>query len=63
MFTMLQRHAVQVLATAGVTQERIRETTGVPERTIRRIIKEPPVEGLTGSLGVQEAASEGCRST
>ena len=45
MFSMLQRHAVQVLVAAGVQQARIRETTGVPERTIRRIMKEPPVEG------------------
>jgi transposase len=45
MFDMLHRHAVQVLAAAGVKQARIREVTGVSERTIRRIAREPAVKG------------------
>jgi transposase len=46
MFSMLQRHDVQVLVRGGVSQRRIREVTGVSERTIRRIAAEPEVGQL-----------------
>jgi len=44
MFDMLHRHDVQTLLAAGVTQSRIRELTGISERTIRRIGAEPAVD-------------------
>ena len=41
MLSMLIRHAIQVLLSAGVSQEKIREQTGASLRSIRRISKEP----------------------
>lgn len=46
MYDMLQRHGVQLLLGAGMTQARIRSITGVSERTIRRIGNEDPVESI-----------------
>lgn len=43
MHTQLTRHAVQVLAKAGVTQTAIGEQLGVSTRTVRRILREAPV--------------------
>ena len=43
MFTLLERFLVQQLRKMGITQKAIRETTGISERTIRRIGSEPPV--------------------
>lgn len=46
MITMLQRHAVQVLARAGHTQREIASLAGVSVRSVRRITNEPPVTNL-----------------
>jgi len=43
MHTMLKRHEVQVLRRAGLTLAEISRLTGASERTIRRIMAEPPV--------------------
>ncbi|MEZ4437026.1 MAG: IS21 family transposase [bacterium] len=43
---MLKRHAVQVLAEAGVPTGRIAEQVGIPERSVRRIVAEPPVDSI-----------------
>jgi transposase len=43
MFSLLERHTVQQLSQMGFTQKAIREATGVSQRTIRRIQREPPV--------------------
>ena len=41
---MLKRHAIQVLAEAGVPTGQIAKQVGVPERSVRRIAAEPAVE-------------------
>lgn len=46
MYSMLKRHEVQVLHRAGLTQESISEISGVPLRSVQRIITEPPVVAL-----------------
>ena len=46
MFSMLQRHSAKVLLRAGVPQARIRQETGISERTIRRIGLEPEVDSV-----------------
>lgn len=43
MRSMLKRHAIQTLAQAGIPTGRIAEQVGIPERSVRRIVAEPPV--------------------
>lgn len=44
MHSMLKRHAIQTLAQAVVPTGRIAEQVGIPERSVRRIAAEPPVD-------------------
>lgn len=46
MYSMLKRHEVQVLHRAGLTQESISEISGVPLRSVQRIITEAPIVTL-----------------
>lgn len=46
MHTMLKRHEIQVLRRAGLSLSEICKLTGVSERTIRRIMAEPPVDEI-----------------
>ncbi len=43
MFSLLERHTIQQLRKLGATQKAIRQATGISERTIHRIQKEPTV--------------------
>jgi len=43
---MLTRHAIQVLRKAGHTQAEVATLTGVSEREVRRVEREPAVENL-----------------
>ena len=49
MINMLKRHAIQVLRRAGHTQEEVAELTGVSEREVRRVEREPEVQELDDS--------------
>jgi len=53
---------VQQLSQMGITQKAIRETTGISERTIRRIGSEPPVTE-TNDLNFRKSRSVGRPST
>ena len=46
MINMLTRHAIQVLRKAGHTQAEVATLTGVSEREVRRVEREPAVETL-----------------
>jgi transposase len=46
MISMLTRHAIQVLRQAGHTQAEVATLTGVSEREVRRVEREPAVEDL-----------------
>jgi transposase len=46
MINMLTRHAIQVLRKAGHTQAEVATLTGVSEREVRRVEREPAVENL-----------------
>jgi transposase len=46
MHDAMKRHEVQLLKKAGLTNATIEEVTGVPERSIRRIGSEDPVESV-----------------
>jgi hypothetical protein len=43
---MLKRHAIQVLRGAGHTLSEIGELVGVGQRSVQRVIAEPPVTAL-----------------
>lgn len=43
MLSMLKRHEIQTLARAQLSYDRIVELTGVPRRTVARVIQEDPV--------------------
>lgn len=58
MYNILSRHEVQLLARAGLPQERIRQLVGASVRTIRRITKEPPAIS-TGDPATAPARSLG----
>lgn len=45
MYSAMTRHEVRVLRGAGVTQRRVSVTTGVAERSVRRIEREPDGDG------------------
>jgi len=46
MYDAMKRHEVQTLKNAGLVNPHVAEVTGVSERTVRRITKEPPVEAV-----------------
>ena len=43
MFSLLKRHTIQQLRKIGITKKVIRQFSGISERTIYRIQREPPV--------------------
>lgn len=49
MITMLKRHEIQVLLAAGLASSKVEELTGVTQRTVQRIAKEPPVDHVSDS--------------
>lgn len=49
MIPILQRHAVQVLLSAGLKPRLVAEVTGVPERSVRRIGQEPAITEVATS--------------
>jgi transposase len=59
---MIKRHEVQVLLAAGHSHSRVAIETGVAERTVDRIAKEPSVAGLD-DLGISAARRIGRPST
>lgn len=44
MLPLLKRHEIQVLAKTGLPLVRIAELSGVPRRSVQRVLREPPVE-------------------
>jgi len=46
MLSMLKRHEIQALARAKHSYDEIAELTGVPRRTVARVIQEEPVTEL-----------------
>jgi transposase len=46
MIPMIKRHEVQVLLAAGFTQRQVVKATGVSKRSVARIARERPVQGL-----------------
>lgn len=59
---MIKRHEVQVLLAAGHSHRKVAREAGVSKRTVERIAKEPPVEGLD-DLGMSAAGRVGRPST
>jgi transposase len=53
MIPILQRHAVQVLLAAGLGPARVAQLTGVPERSARRIGREPAITSLSLAASIR----------
>ena len=47
----MKRYEVQVLRRAGHSYPEIESLTGVPERSARRIVAEPPAESISANSG------------
>src|SRR5437899_12967516 len=54
MIGAMERHRVQVLRAAGMTQQRIAAETGISERTVRTICAEPTIEELVDVVRARE---------
>ena len=54
MLDVLKRHEVQVLRKAGHTLAEIAKVSGVSERSVRRVVAEPPVSGTNNEVAVAE---------
>ena len=53
MFSNQERYRVQQLSKAGVPPEKVEELTGVSQRSIRRIVKEPKITSVEPSASGQ----------
>lgn len=54
MLSMLKRHEIQLLSRAGVSYDQIVELTGVPRRTVARVVQEEPVTEFDDKLARKE---------
>ena len=62
MYGIIQRFTVQVLRQGGLTQERIREQTGISKRSIRRMGTEPEIVASDGKLSARKESKVGAPS-